>query len=132
MSRFTNCAQIAAIMVSLFVISWLPYALIAQFGINGYNDFVTPYSTEIPVMLAKASAIWNPVVYSLTHPRYRSALRQMFPCCKFLLTKKHALERSSSKSDSMSGRRQNHQSGTASSTPNVEMVTIEPRPAAAT
>jgi len=49
---------------------------------------VTPYSAELPVMLAKASAIWNPIVYALKHPRYRSALSQLLPkkigarCCR--------------------------------------------------
>jgi len=48
---------------------------------------VTPYSAELPVMLAKASAIWNPIVYALKHPRYRSTLSQLLPkkirarCC---------------------------------------------------
>jgi hypothetical protein len=59
-------AQTLAIMVSLFVASWLPYALIAQFGILGLSDLVTPYSAEIPVLLAKTSAVWNPVIYALT------------------------------------------------------------------
>jgi predicted ATPase len=53
-------------MVCLFIVSWLPYALISQFGILGLSDLVTPYSAEIPVLLAKTSAVWNPIVYAVT------------------------------------------------------------------
>jgi len=69
----------AALMIVLFIVSWLPYCLIAMFGIVGLGHLVTPYSAELPVMLAKASAIWNPIVYALKHPRYRSALAGYLP-----------------------------------------------------
>jgi len=69
----------AALMIVLFIGSWLPYCLVAMFGIVGLGQLVTPYSAELPVMLAKASAIWNPIVYALKHPRYRSALAGYLP-----------------------------------------------------
>ena len=68
-------------MIILFVGSWLPYALVATFGFVGLGQLVTPYTAEIPVMLAKASAIWNPIVYALMHPRYRSTLAGYLPQC---------------------------------------------------
>ena len=74
-------------MISLFIASWLPYALVATFGFVGLHQLVTPYSAELPVMLAKASAIWNPIVYALKHPKYRSVLATYLPksvrlkCC---------------------------------------------------
>lgn len=81
-------AKMAALMIALFIGSWLPYALVATFGIVGLDQLVTPYSAELPVMLAKASAIWNPIVYALKHPRYRLALAERLPqwvtakCCR--------------------------------------------------
>ena len=68
-------------MIALFIGSWLPYALVATFGIVGLDQLVTPYSAELPVMLAKASAIWNPIVYALKHPRYRAVLAEYLPKC---------------------------------------------------
>jgi len=53
-------------MVVLYIVSWLPYTIVALFGILGLSDLVTPYSAEIPVLLAKTSAVWNPIVYALT------------------------------------------------------------------
>jgi len=79
-------------MIALFIISWLPYALVASFSIVGLNHLVTPYVAELPVMLAKASAIWNPIVYALKHPRYRWALAEYLHedikacCCRGLDT----------------------------------------------
>ena len=78
----------SALMISLFIASWLPYALVATFGFVGLHQLVTPYSAELPVMLAKASAIWNPIVYALKHPRYRAVLATYLPksvrlkCCR--------------------------------------------------
>jgi len=53
-------------MVVLYIVSWLPYTIIALFGILGLSDLVTPYTAEIPVLLAKTSAVWNPIVYAMT------------------------------------------------------------------
>jgi len=71
--------QIAAVMVCLFVGSWLPYALVAQLGIMGFTRYVTPLTAELPIMLAKASYVWNPIVYALSHPRFRAALADQLP-----------------------------------------------------
>jgi r-opsin len=74
-------------MVTMFVLSWLPYAVIAQLGITGFQDFVTPYVSQFPVIFAKSSAIWNPIIYSLVHPKYKAALASRIPeslrlvCC---------------------------------------------------
>ena len=57
--------------ISLFILSWAGYAVFAIAGINGRDDLVTPYTTQIPVMLAKTSATWNPILYALTHPKFR-------------------------------------------------------------
>ena len=33
--------------------------------------FVTPLMSELPVVMAKTSAVYNPIIYALSHPRYR-------------------------------------------------------------
>lgn len=55
--------------VVLFCLSWAPYAimvLLAQFG-NNIEDYITPLSTSLPALFAKTSAIYNPIVYTLTN-----------------------------------------------------------------
>nr|AKS48308.1 rhabdomeric opsin 2 [Platynereis dumerilii] len=72
-------AKIAAGTISLFIISWMPYALLVILSTSGYRHIMTPYVCQIPSVFAKASAIWNPFVYSISHPKYRQALQERFP-----------------------------------------------------
>ncbi|ESN99521.1 hypothetical protein HELRODRAFT_132379, partial [Helobdella robusta] len=67
-------AKVVAVNVLFFIVTWLPYVTVAMLGVAGHSHLVTPYTTEIPVMLAKASGAWNPIIYALSHPRYRDAL----------------------------------------------------------
>lgn len=32
---------------------------------------LTPYMNSVPAVIAKASAIHNPIIYAITHPKYR-------------------------------------------------------------
>ena len=93
-SAFMNqLAKIACGTVSLFVLSWVSYAVFCVAGVHGRGDLVTPYTAQIPVLVAKASATWNPVVYALTHPKFRSvcfALRFPFPTfCREFFSPRH-------------------------------------------
>lgn len=36
-----------------------------------YADLLTPYMNSVPAVIAKASAIHNPIIYAITHPKYR-------------------------------------------------------------
>ncbi|KAK2820571.1 hypothetical protein Q5P01_023530 [Channa striata] len=64
-------AKIALIIILLFVISWAPYSCAALTAFAGYADMLTPYMNSVPAVIAKASAIHNPIVYAITHPKYR-------------------------------------------------------------
>lgn len=35
------------------------------------GNILTPYSKSVPAVIAKASAIYNPIIYAIIHPRYR-------------------------------------------------------------
>ncbi|XP_061646636.1 melanopsin-A-like isoform X3 [Phyllopteryx taeniolatus] len=50
-----------------------------------YADMLTPYMNSVPAVIAKASAIHNPVIYAITHPKYRVALAKYIPCLGALL-----------------------------------------------
>ncbi|MEQ2219209.1 Melanopsin-A [Xenoophorus captivus] len=64
-------AKIALIVILLFVISWAPYSCAALTAFAGYADMLTPYMNSVPAVIAKASAIHNPIIYAITHPKYR-------------------------------------------------------------
>ena len=36
-----------------------------------YAHILTPYMNSVPAVIAKASAIYNPIIYAITHPKYR-------------------------------------------------------------
>lgn len=77
-------AKIAMTILVLYLLSWTPYATIALIGQFGDASFVTPFWSEIPVIFAKASAMHNPIVYALSHPKFRAAVHKRLPwllCC---------------------------------------------------
>lgn len=80
-------AKVVAVNVIMFIITWVPYVTVAMLGVAGHSNLVTPYTTEIPVMLAKASGAWNPIIYALSHPRYREALRKSKLPFRYCLSK---------------------------------------------
>ncbi|KAA0725157.1 Melanopsin-A Mammalian-like melanopsin [Triplophysa tibetana] len=82
-------AKIALIVIMLYVISWSPYSCVALTAFAGYADMLTPYMNSVPAVIAKASAIHNPIIYAITHPKYRSAIAKYIPCLGVLLCVPH-------------------------------------------
>lgn len=69
--REIKVAKTIILIVAMFCIAWLPYAVVAllsQFlSVNLRLDFVTPYTTSLPAIFAKTSSIYNPILYTLTN-----------------------------------------------------------------
>ncbi|XP_069611933.1 melanopsin [Ranitomeya imitator] len=78
-------AKIALIVILLYVISWSPYSTVALVAFAGYSNFLTPYMNSVPAVIAKASAIHNPIIYAITHPKYRMAIAKYIPCLRSIL-----------------------------------------------
>ncbi|XP_051981271.1 melanopsin-A, partial [Xyrauchen texanus] len=78
-------AKIALIVILMYVISWSPYSTVALTAFAGYADILTPYMNSVPALIAKASAIHNPIIYAITHPKYRLAIAKYIPCLRVLL-----------------------------------------------
>ncbi|NP_001279045.1 melanopsin [Callorhinchus milii] len=78
-------AKIALIVILLFVISWSPYSTVALTAFAGYSSILTPYMNSIPAVIAKASAIHNPIIYAITHPKYRMAIARYIPFLQSLM-----------------------------------------------
>ncbi|XP_043534643.1 melanopsin-A isoform X2 [Chiloscyllium plagiosum] len=78
-------AKIALIVILLYVISWSPYSTVALTAFAGYADVLTPYMNSVPAVIAKASAIHNPIIYAITHPKYRAAIVKYIPFLGCLL-----------------------------------------------
>ncbi|XP_069835289.1 melanopsin [Dendropsophus ebraccatus] len=78
-------AKIALIVILLYVVSWSPYSTVALVAFAGYANILTPYMNSVPAVIAKASAIHNPIIYAITHPKYRMALAKYIPCLRPIL-----------------------------------------------
>ncbi|XP_037660500.1 melanopsin [Choloepus didactylus] len=78
-------ARVTLLVVLLYVLSWAPYSTVALVAFAGYAHVLTPYMTSVPAVIAKASAIHNPIVYAITHPKYRMAIAQHLPGLGLLL-----------------------------------------------
>ncbi|KAM4730070.1 melanopsin-A-like [Anableps anableps] len=78
-------AKVALLVILLYVVSWSPYSAVALTAFAGYADMLTPYMNSVPAVIAKASAIHNPIIYAITHPKYRVALAKYIPCLGVLL-----------------------------------------------
>ncbi|XP_026165147.1 melanopsin-A [Mastacembelus armatus] len=97
-------AKIALIVILLYVVSWSPYSVVALTAFAGYADMLTPYMNSVPAIIAKASAIHNPIIYAITHPKYRVALAKYIPFLGVLLCV-HPRDLRSTSSSFMSTRR---------------------------
>ncbi|XP_032791760.2 opsin-5 [Daphnia magna] len=69
-------AEIQFIRVSFgvcfgFLIAWLPYACISLWSAYGDVSAIPLWITPIPVLLAKSSIAYNPIIYVLLTRRYR-------------------------------------------------------------
>ncbi|OWK53710.1 Melanopsin [Lonchura striata] len=107
-------AKIALIVILFFVISWSPYSVVALENLGTghplvtcdmldteekqedremkhsylavlYSHVLTPFMNSIPAVIAKASVIHNPIIYAITHPKYRKAIATYVPCLGPLL-----------------------------------------------
>ncbi|OCT71963.1 melanopsin-A [Xenopus laevis] len=87
-------AKIALIVILLYVVSWSPYSTVALLAFAGYASILTPYMNSVPAVIAKASAIHNPIIYAITHPKYRMAIAKYIPCLGSLLRVKRRDSRS--------------------------------------
>jgi len=64
----------------LWVCTWTPYAVITMIGVFGDQMLVTPLVAQLPSFLAKTSSCLNPIVFAVSHPKFREALAKEVPC----------------------------------------------------
>ncbi|KAM6918306.1 melanopsin-like [Xenentodon cancila] len=98
-------AKVALGVILLFVVSWSPYSIVALTATAGYAHLLTPYMNSVPAVIAKASAIHNPIIYAITHPKYRAAIGRHFPLLRGVLRLREKDLHSSFSSSAASSRR---------------------------
>lgn len=63
-----------AMSVIAFVLSWSPYCFVSLAAVWTGNHVIESGEAEIPELLAKASVIYNPIVYTVMNSRFRATL----------------------------------------------------------
>lgn len=71
-------AKIALVTISLWFVAWTPYLVINFAGVFEMNN-LTPLATIWGSVFAKANCVYNPIVYGISHPKYREALAKKYP-----------------------------------------------------
>nr|BAQ54840.1 opsin, long-wavelength sensitive type [Asiagomphus melaenops] len=71
-------AKIALMTISLWFMAWTPYLIINFSGIFETMT-ISPLLTIWGSLFAKANAVYNPIVYGISHPKYRAALNEKLP-----------------------------------------------------
>jgi len=79
-SAEVKIAKVAITNVLLWFCIWTPYALITMIGCFGNSMLVTPLVSQLPAFLAKTASAINPVIYAISHPKFREALATEVPC----------------------------------------------------
>ena len=79
-SQSTECklAKVALMTISLWFMAWTPYLIINFTGVLTKSK-ITPLATIWGSLFAKANAVYNPIVYGISHPKYRAALQKKYP-----------------------------------------------------
>nr|QYF06553.1 ciliary opsin [Milnesium sp.]QYF06564.1 ciliary opsin [Milnesium sp.]QYF06570.1 ciliary opsin [Milnesium sp.]QYF06577.1 ciliary opsin [Milnesium sp.] len=52
-------------VIIAFIIAWFPYAIVSLITIFGRDDLITAEAGVIPVIFAKSSICYNPIIYAL-------------------------------------------------------------------
>ncbi len=96
-SAEVKIAKVAITNVLLWFCIWTPYAAVCALPILGYQAALTPLVSQIPsfggltsiimtilrlllIILAKTACCINPIVYAVSHPKFREAMAKELPC----------------------------------------------------
>ena len=81
--RQNHILRMVIIMVSCYLLCWMPYGLMALVATFGETGLVTSVMSVVPAVLAKSSTVLNPIIYVLFNdqvgPPFHSAI-QISPC----------------------------------------------------
>lgn len=78
----SQCYKVAMLICAGFLIAWIPYAVVSVVSAFGEPDSVPIPVSVIPTLLAKSSAMYNPIIYQLVDLRKSCANSSCFKVLK--------------------------------------------------
>ena len=79
-SAEVRIAKVAITNVLLWIFIWTPYAVVVMIAAFGNRNLVTPLVSQMPSFCAKLASVLNPIVFAISHPKFRLALSTRLPC----------------------------------------------------
>lgn len=77
-----NVAKIGLTAIVIFCVSWIPYSVVSLVALFGDATLITPLVAGVPVLFAKASAMYNPIIYICSHRGFKREFKSK-QCCRF-------------------------------------------------
>lgn len=65
-------------MTLAYFVSWSPYCIVSLIGTAMGHESVSPSLSLVPEIMAKASVVYNPILYVLLNAKFRVTLIQFF------------------------------------------------------
>ncbi|GAU87859.1 hypothetical protein RvY_00653 [Ramazzottius varieornatus] len=75
-----NVTKMISVMIAAFFIAWMPYTIVSATAVFGFGDLITAPIATMPAVFAKASFLYNPIIYIFMNPQARSALCAILTC----------------------------------------------------
>lgn len=66
--------RMTAMSVIAYTLSWSPYCFVSLAAVFTGNHLIESGEAEVPELLAKASVVYNPIVYTIMNNRFRATL----------------------------------------------------------
>nr|BAG80985.1 opsin [Branchinella kugenumaensis] len=78
-SAEVRIAKVALTNVLLWICIWTPYAFVAVTGAFGNRQILTPLVAQLPSLICKCASSLNPIVYAISHPKFRQVIQKDYP-----------------------------------------------------
>merc|ERR1712002_712085 len=78
-SAEVRIAKVAVSNVFLWLLTWTPYAAVVMTGLFGDQEKVTPLVSALPGLICKTASVYNPIMFAISHPKFRLALQECVP-----------------------------------------------------
>ena len=75
-----------AMNVAAFLVSWAPYCCVSLVAVFTKTFMLEDWEAEIPELLAKASVIYNPIIYTTMYSRFRATLFRLLHFRRLLIS----------------------------------------------
>ena len=72
--------RMIAMSIAAFVLSWSPYCFVSLVATIRGSTVLSPGEAEVPDLLAKASVVYNPIVYTVMNDKFRDSLKRVIGC----------------------------------------------------